>query len=307
MRNKKILVAILSLCIFTITAPMACSSPASPAQFEITSLNIRPAAVSVGETAAISAQITNIGGSRGFYSATLSVDGKKIDTQTIDLDAGYSRSVTFSISEDKAGTYKIGIGDKSTTLTVESNLVAKQVELTYDDGVAKDCLSLVKPCTGYLIDFVSPPNPFTISTVRVFGLIYGSPGYHITNSQLQIWDKDQKILYTTPFTGDGFPLRTRIGDNIDSTGDWVDIDMPDVQVEGNFYVHIYTGNPTGQGFRMGAGGKMANTHSDVTVRGDNGIDNLAPDWPYSPAPWFGDKSRVNWMVRVIGKAMVPQE
>ena len=37
-----------------------------------------------------------------------------------------------------------------------------------------------------------------------------------------------------------------------------------------------------------------------------GIDNIAPKWPYMPVYWYGDKSRVNWMVRVIGNAMVSQ-
>jgi len=304
--NKKILVARLLLLVIAINVPIACTSSASSAQFEITSLDIKPSEVTVGETARISAQVTNTGEAGGFYSATLSVDGKKIDTKTINVDPGYTQTVNFSISKDEAGVYKIKIGERSATLTVRSILVAKQVEIKYDDGFAKDCLSLVKPCTGYSVNFVSPPDPFTISKVRVFGLVYGSPGFHIENSQLQIWDKDQKVLYSTSFPGDKFPLRTRLGSNIDSTGDWADIDIPDVKVEGNFCIHIYTGSPTGQGFRMGAL-DMVNTHSDVTVRGDNGVDSLAPNWPYMPVYWYGDKSRVNWMVRVIGNAMISQE
>lgn len=310
MINKKMLVAGLLLLVITITMSVACTSSASSpssAKFEITSLDIKPTEVTVGETAKISARVTNTGGAGGFYSATLSVDGKKIDTKTINLDPGSTQAVTFSLLKDTAGTYEIGIGESSATLTVKSKLVAKQVELKYDNGLAKDYLSLVKPCTGYSVGFVSPPDPFTISKVQVFGLVYGSPGFHIGDSDLQIWDKDRKVLYTTSFPGDKFPLRTRLGDNIDSTGDWADIDIPDVEVEGNFYIHIYTGIPAGQGFRMGAEGTTINTHSDVTVRGDNGVDNLAPNWPYSTAPWFGDKNRVNWMVRVVGNAMVPQE
>jgi len=297
----------LSLAVITITVPIACRSSAPSAQFEITSLDIKPTEVTVGETASISAQVTNIGRAVGVYSATLSVDGKKIDTKDIIVDPGSTQTVTFSLSKDKASTYEIGIGEGRATFTVKSKLVAKQVELEYDDGLAKDCLSLVKPCTGYLVGFVSPPDPFTISKVRVFGLVYGSPGFHIGDSDLQIWDKDKKVLYATSFPGEKFPLRTRMGANIDSTGAWADIEIPDVKVEGSFYVHIYTGSPTGQGFRIGSEENVINTHSDVTVRGDNNVDNLAPNWPYAAVYWYGDKSRVNWMVRVVGNAMVPQE
>jgi hypothetical protein len=307
MSDKKMLVAGLLLLVMTITLATACASSAPPAKFEITSLDIKPAEVAVGEKAVVSARVANTGGTAGLYSATLLVDGKKVDSKAINLDPGSTQSVTFSLSKDAAGAYEIAIGERSAVLTVKAKLVAEQVELKYDDGVAKDYLSLVKPCTGYSVSFVSPPHPFIINKVRVFGLVYGSPGFHIGDSELQIRDKAMKVLYTTPFTGEDFPLRTRLGDNIDSTGAWANIDIPDVEVEGVFYIHIYTGIPAGQGFRMGAAGNVVNTHSDVTVRGDNGADNFSPGWPYSNAPWFGDKTRVSWMVRVLGNAMVPQE
>jgi hypothetical protein len=304
MNNKKMLVAGLLL---LITAQTACASSAPSAQFEVTSLDIKPSEVTVGETVKISARVTNTGGTGGVYYATPSVDGEKIGTKDINMDAGSNQTITFSLSKDKAGSYEIAVGKRTAILTVTSKLIARPVEIGYDDGVAKDYLSLVKPATGYLVGFASPPDPFTVNKVRLLGLVYGSPGFHITDSDLQIWDKDKKVLYTTPFTGDGFPLVTRLGDNTGATASWVDIDVPNIKVAGDFYVHIYTGIPAGQGFRLGADGNVINTHSDVTVRGENGVDNLAPEWPYTPVYWFGDKSRVNWMVRVFGNAMVPQE
>ena len=307
MSNKKTLVAGLLLLVITITMPIACASSAPSAQFEITSLDIKPAEITVGETTIISALVTNTGRAGGVYYATLSVDGEKIGTKDINLDPGSTRTVTFSLSKDKAGSYEIGIGKRSATLTVTSRRVAKPVEIGYDNGIAKDYLSLVKPATGYAVGFVSPPDPFTVSKVRVFGLVYGSPGFHIADSDLQIWGKDKKVLYTTSFPGDGFPLITRLGDNTGAAGAWANIEIPNVKVEGDFYIHIYTGIPAGQGFRMGAESTVINNHSDVTVRGGNGIDNLVPNWPYAPVYWYGDKSRVNWMVRVAGNVMVPQE
>jgi hypothetical protein len=305
MSHKKVLAASLLLSVITIAVQMACTSSSS-ARFEVSALDIKPTEITVGETASISAKITNIGGAGGDYYATLSVDGEKIDTKYINVDPGSSQTVTFSLSKDTAGAYEIGIGKRSAVLIVNSKLAAKQVEIKNDAGVAKDYLSLVKPSTGYLVSFVSPPEPFTISKVTVFGLVYGSPGFHIVDSDLQIWDKDKKVLYSTAFPGEGFPLITRLGDNTGAAGGWADIEIPNIKVDGNFYVHIYTGMPSGQGFRMGAEGTTLNTHSDVTVRGDGGVDNLATNWPYTAVYWYGDRSRVNWMVRVIGNAMVPR-
>jgi hypothetical protein len=307
MSNKIVFAGGLLLSVVTIIASIGCSSTANSAQFEITSIDIKPAQVTVGEIANISARVTNSGRAGGTYYATLSVDGEKISTKDINLDPGATQTITFFLTKDQTGSYEIEIGKRSATLTVTAKLVAKPMEISYDDGVAKDYLSLVQPATGYLVSFVSPTEPFTINRVRILGLVYGSPGFHIAESDLQIWDKDKKVLYTTPFPGDEFPLLTRMGDNTGATAAWVDIDIPNIQVAGDFYVHIYTGIPTGQGFRLGADGNVVNTHSDVTVRDGSGVDNTAPDWPYRPVYWYGDKSRVNWMITVAGNAMVPQE
>ncbi len=307
MSDKKILAAGLLLLAITMAVQAACSSSAPSAQFEVTSLDIKPAEITVGETASISAQVGNTGGAGGVYSATLSVDGEKIGARDINLAPGSTQTVTFALSRNKAGAYEIAVGKRSSTLTVRAKLVAKPLELKYDDGVARDYLALVKPATGYLVSFAAPPDPFTISQVKVLGLVYGSPGFHIADSDLQIWDRNRKVLYTTTFPGDSFPLVTRLGDNTGATAAWVDIEIPNIKVEGDFYINIYTGIPAGQGFRMGAESKVTNTHSDVTARDDNGVDNLSPNWPYTAVRWYGDKSSVNWMVRVAGNAMVPQE
>jgi hypothetical protein len=314
MSTRKIWAVLLLLAVVTITVPAACQAPVSSAQFVITSLDITPPEVAAGETAHVSAQVQNTGRAMGVYSATLSVDDQTVGSKDVNVAPGSSQTVTFSVSKDKPGTYKIsigqteiGIGEKSATLTVKSKLVATQTELKYDNGQAKDCLSLVKPATGYLVGFTAPPNPFTITDIKVFGLVYGSPGYQTVSNELQIWDKVQKVIYTAPFPGGKFPQRSRLGDNIDSTGAWADIEIPNIPVDGNFYIHVYTGSATGQGFRMGAEDKEANTHCDVTVRGANGIDSLATNWPYSIAYWYGYKAGVNWMVRVVGNAMIAQE
>jgi len=281
----------------------ACQTAALPARFEVTSLEISPAEINIGETANVSAHVMNSGSTSSTYNATLYMDGNKVGSKVITLDPGYTKSVVFSFSIDEAGTHILSIGERSGTLTVLSELTLKQVEIAYDNGVAKDYLALVKPSTGYVVRFDPLSKPFSIDKISVFALVYGSPGYHIVNSDLQIWDADHKVLYTAPFSGDDFPLRTRLGANIDSSGAWVDFDVPDVEVNGDFYVNIYTGIPTGQGLRVGAV-DMPNTRSDTSIRSDNGVDYLAPDWPYSPASWFGDKSRVNWMIRVSGKAAI---
>jgi hypothetical protein len=214
--------------------------------------------------------------------------------------------VTFSLSENKAGSYKIAVGDSSSILTVNPKKVSKPTELKYDDGQANDYLGVDKPCTGYLVEFVPPSIPFTIDTVRIFGLFYGGHGFIINDLDVQIWDKDKKVIYSTTADKSAFPLLAYIPSDIEKQGDWADVHIPDIKVDGSFYIHVYTGVTTGQGFRMGADDKL-NTHSDVTIRDTGGTDNFAPTWPYSKARWFGDKSRVNWMVRVSGTEWITEQ
>ncbi|MBN1690680.1 MAG: hypothetical protein JW901_06635, partial [Dehalococcoidia bacterium] len=241
MNINTILVAILLPALMIITISTACQPATLPAKFEVTSLEISPEEINMGETANVSVKVMNTGGTSSIYGVNLYVDDKKVSTKLITLDPGYTQSVNFPLSVDKAGTHEIAVGEKNGTLTVISQLVQKQMEIAYDTGVAKDHLSMVKPSTGYVVRFVSPSTQFSISRISVFGLIYGSPGFHIVNSDLQIWDTDQKVLYSTPFSGDQFSLRTRLGANIDSTGAWADMEIPDVKVNGDFYVNIYTG------------------------------------------------------------------
>jgi len=87
---------------------------------------------------------------------------------------------------------------------------------------------------------------------------------------------------------------------------WVEFEVPNIEVVDKFYVHMYTDSPY-PGLHIGADDSIINEHSSVTFdRQELGIQ-IWEQWPYSRTLWFGDKSKVNWMIRVIGTVMVPQE
>jgi hypothetical protein len=307
MKKSDILFIAFSLASLLLAVPTGCAPAAVPAQYQVVSLDIVPAEMMVLETASVIAVIQNTGGTRGVYSAAITVDGEKIKTQDVLLDPGTTEKLTFTLQRNKAGTYKIGVGDKTAKLTVKSKLVPVQAELKYDNGMPADYISVVKPCTGYLVSFKSPADQFTVSDVRIFGLIFGGRGFSIRDIEVQIWDKDKRTLYSTTFPGKKFPLISYVGTNFETMGGWVEVYVPEIKTAGEFYVHVYAGLDTGQGFRMGADNSVTNTHSDVTIRDSAGADSIPESWPYALSKWYGDKSKVNWMVRVIGKAMVPEE
>jgi len=305
---KKIIILVMLMGVIAAGAFSGCQPSALPAKFEVSSMQVKPNQITSGETATVTAVVTNTGGSTGTYNVVFSVDTVRSDTKSVQLDPGASQTVTFSVSRNTAGTVEVEIGNARSTLTVKPRLVAKEVEIAYDDGFPQDYLSLDKPATGYLVSFVPPSTQFIINNIRIMGLIYGGKGAQIKDLDIQIWDKNKKVIYEGVLDGKEFPqLSFLLSLRLDNKGDWADMYLPDVKVDGNFYVHIYTGVATGQGFRMGVDDSTVNTHSDVTIRDAAGMDTPATAWPYPSFKWFGEKSRVNWMVRVSGKAMVPEK
>ena len=264
--NKWKIMVVMATATVMLQASAACGTSVSGPQFEITSLNIKPAQIAAGQTAIVTARVTNAGKTEGVYDAILTVDDLQADTQQIDVVPGATETITFSLRTDTAGDHKVAVGEANYILTEEPKLVAREVELKYDDGNAKDYLSVDKPCTGYVSSFAPPSVPFIVKTVRIYGLVYGGPEFLVEPVEVQIWDGDKKTIYKGRVSGKRFPLLAYLLSDIENKGAWVDVNIPDVTVSGNFYINIYTGTTTGQGFRMGSEDNVVNTHSDVTIR-----------------------------------------
>jgi len=276
----------------------ACAKPL-PAAFEVTSLDITPPEVVAGETVNITAEVKNTGGSEGIYTVVLTIDGATVETKEVTLAAEVSKTVTFSLVKDTPGTYQVGIGGLTSSLTVKQKLVAKEFELKYDDGTARDSISAQVPWLGgHIVDFSPPATPFTIKKVRIAGTLDSRALKAIEGKtfDVEIWDKDQKVLYSATYPYTKF--------TVDATT-WVEFEVPDIEVTNKFYAHIYTDSPW-PGLHIGADDSVVNEHSDTTIRTAEGVASILAKWPYDASLWFGDKSKVNWMIRVIGTGMIPE-
>lgn len=85
----------------------------SPPDFHLSNLAINPDEVDICETAVITATVTNIGGSRGDYTAELKIDGVTNQAQKLTLSAGTNCMLCFKASKGLPGTYKVALGDLS--------------------------------------------------------------------------------------------------------------------------------------------------------------------------------------------------
>ena len=169
--------------------------------------------------------------------------------------------------------------------------VEKETELKYDDGSAEEFLS---HDGGYLIDFAPPSTPFTINKVRIFGLIAGEAT--ATDFDIEIWDKNYKVLFNDTCPVSGFTS---------GSPSWVDVDLPGIEVNDTFYVKIYTGTGRLEGIHIGADDSVVNLHSGCSVKTLESGTRITTAWDYPENLWFGDISKVNWMIRVAGTYLEP--
>jgi hypothetical protein len=306
--KKNLWVTVLLLAVVLIL-PLACKAPAAPAQFEVTSFNISPLEITAGETASIAAQVKNVGGSEGVYSATLTVDGTEIERKDITVAAGATETVTFSLVKDKAGNYQVAVGGQSSSLTVKPKLVAKEMELKYDDGAAYQVLVSVDG--GWLVDFLPPVTPFALQKIRLFGSSSSSASAGRI-FEVEIWDKDRKILWKDVYSVTKFPVANSApgGEALAIGASWVELEVPNIRVQDRFYIHMWNGPKSG-GIHLGLDDSVKNEHSAITMR-TTGVTKEIERWGESNfcLCWIvvgWPKSKTNCMIRVVGTVMVPED
>ena len=81
------------------------------ANFIVSNLTISPSQVQPNQEVAISVNVANTGGTSGYYTVELKIDGITEETQQVALAAGASQTVNFTITGNSAGEYTVEISD----------------------------------------------------------------------------------------------------------------------------------------------------------------------------------------------------
>ncbi|MFC1958986.1 CARDB domain-containing protein [Chloroflexota bacterium] len=96
-------------------------SQPEPAAFTVSSLNISPAEVAIGESVTISVLVTNTGDLSGDYEVALKVNSMVVDTKTLTSLAGdSSQTVIFTVTGDIVGSYDIEVNGLTGSFIVSS-------------------------------------------------------------------------------------------------------------------------------------------------------------------------------------------
>ncbi len=80
-----------------------------PAQFSLTDLSVSPTETKEGQTITVSVVVSNVGGSRGNYSAPLIVDNRLVASKGISLDPMSTETLSFAFTESRAGEHVVDI------------------------------------------------------------------------------------------------------------------------------------------------------------------------------------------------------
>ncbi|MBM4447373.1 MAG: hypothetical protein FJ023_08535 [Chloroflexi bacterium] len=130
MRKCNWLLAIFAVLTLLVSIPIAAC--AKPAQFEVLSLDVTPQVVLAGDMISVATQVKNIGQREGSYSAVLNVDGVAAATQTITLLPEASQKLVFSLTEDKAGSYQVSVGELSASFKIKEPTL-EQLKVDYPE------------------------------------------------------------------------------------------------------------------------------------------------------------------------------
>ena len=155
-RSKAVFIlslVLVGLCVLAVAgiscAPKAAPlppTPAAPAAFQVADLAVDPVEVAPGEKVTITARVTNTGGTEGSYTAELKINDVTEATQKATVAAGASHLLSFSISRDTSGTYKVTLGELSGEFVVARPVPTGPAVRTWtltDDGATQLLLKLL--------------------------------------------------------------------------------------------------------------------------------------------------------------------
>lgn len=86
--------------------------------FKCIDLSISPSQVIVGEPVTVIVSVTNISHATGSYTATLFINGVADAINTVNINAGGSQSISFTVTKAQVGTYSVSIGGLSGSFVV---------------------------------------------------------------------------------------------------------------------------------------------------------------------------------------------
>ena len=83
--------------------------PPEPAEFELTDLSVTPSEIDAGDDVSVSITVSNVGDESGSHTIEVEVDGVLMDSGTVTLDGGASKTVGFTVTSSSTGSHTVSV------------------------------------------------------------------------------------------------------------------------------------------------------------------------------------------------------
>ena len=121
------------------------------AEFRVSDLVISPTEVNPGQVVTISCKVTNIGSEAG--STIIHLGGDFVAEQTVTLEPGESRAISFEVTPDVAKTYQVSVDGLSgsfvaTTMPV-ADIRVEELTITPSEVMVGEVVTISVRATNY--------------------------------------------------------------------------------------------------------------------------------------------------------------
>jgi hypothetical protein len=90
----------------------------APPAFAVAELKVDPSPAKLGDDVVLTTSVKNTGDLAGTFGGVLLVNGNELLKQPVELKPGQTRDVTYDLTADRAGQYKLALGDAAARLVI---------------------------------------------------------------------------------------------------------------------------------------------------------------------------------------------
>ena len=299
---SRYLVCFLSVAVLVSVHSISCASPAPgakpsepqaeqvtqrPAQFEISAINVTSDKVIIDIPANVVVTVKNIGDLAGTYNATLTVDNEVVAQKDIQLAGGETQEVSFEVTKSESGTYQLEIGEASAQLIVHG---WQPYTIQYDDGEPSSWVTWTTyGPLGMALRCTPEYTSFRIEQISIngYGMFESDSERDERQFKVSIWNQDMsERLWSELFPWNLFEMA--------ASPKWVDLPVPNVIVNGDFYVEFIPGS------NLATGNYRDNMLLIWCWKGDGeGRSTYIKNDTLTPKT--GQAQSLNWCIRVKGE------
>jgi subtilisin family serine protease len=279
------------------------SPPPQPNQpyYALHDLRVSPGVVKASQNVTVSVQVKNVGNSAGTYNATLLVGGAVHTTTPVQLAAGQSKTVTWTVDPDRLGTFQVKVGDLTGSFRVRAPKVDLSAVTVNAPGAAA-----AGPLAGATVELISGATVRALGTtdgdgklsfeipdtVGRYTLVVRKPtpedggDAYLLHRQITVID-DEAITFAPRVLASGAMAANGVGDDFAVRAD-IELQAKDSRHTGSVFLRPATAAPHGYRYQPGTLIASLDRYEAVTV---HEVTHLEQDW-FLPSKVVGG---LNWI------------